>query len=372
MKKWQTAGMADSFAKKSLGNRGVFLVFLLLLVLLHVFHASGNAADNPLPSAKQSAKIKFQAKYPNGLYLYKPKEEKNEFSPLFIVKDGRLFDPYLMAEKNGEDQFFNDYVKGKTFHVSIYSENVGEISDLRLQFRKPIQTKEFVADIKSNGTYLGKPLQVNQYIKSSFLLEKDFKKFAIPKFIATPLLNREIKKGELSLTEEDKKKASDAVRKQLLPEATRYVNERLQLEKEKSVIVGDNSSISFAWAIDLEQDGKKVIIGCYSITIEYQKQERDVRHEHDRRSGWALEILFALREDGKVEQISFDTMSPAFSFIDAIDLNGDGAKEIIMEIGRSPEDEPFFGGKSIAIFSSSAFGWKQVFQSAKTANSICY
>jgi hypothetical protein len=277
-----------------------------------------------------------------------------------------------MAEKIGKDQFFNRYVKEKKFNVSLDSETVGILSDLHLNLEETAIADEFARDIWSKGTYSGSSLQIGQFFKNSLYFETDFWEYATPKVIASPLSNLDGKQSGLPLTEEDITQAISAVRKQLIPEVAKNVNKDLKIRHY--VIAEDKSSMHFAWAVDLAQDGKKVIIGCYICRFLFDELKLAVGSEHEFRRGAEYEILFALSGDGKVEKISLsDTSSnpsPSFSFINAIDLNGDGVKEIIIENSRSPQGEPYFCGLSIAIFSHTGSGWKRVYQSAKIARFI--
>lgn len=347
------------------------MYLFFLLIVFPLIPTQANAWHSTVRQKKQLKEIDFKTNFPSGLYLYKSKEEKNEFSPLFIVKDGRLHDPYITAEKIGEQNFYNGYVKGKKFSVVTNSTKIGKLFNLRLNFEKRIQTEEFVQDIEAIGEYSGNDLQIGKYKINSFYIEKDFYKFAVPKFIATPFSDQKKYIDEFSITKEDIEKAKNDAQKHLFPEAERIVSEILK--REGRVIIGDKSNIDYAWAVDLEQNGKKVILGCYSIEFLYQYKKTDGDRVRYQKGGYPFEILFALREKGDIETISFDDGgSPAFSFINAIDLDGDGVKEILLEISRNPKDEPFFGGKSIMIFSPKKSNWKLIFQSAKIAKAINY
>lgn len=342
--------------------RSVFIFVILLLSMQCHANADAIADHSTVRQNKQSKGTDFKTNLPNGLYLYKSKKENNVFSPLFIANDGRLIDPYIAAEKIGQKMFINKYVQNKTFNVVTGSTEMGELSNIILNFEKHAQTKEFVKNIEVNGNYKGKDLQAKDIIGNSFFTEKDFFNFAFPKFIATPQKYFTGLESEFSISKQDIEKILEKAKEHFLPEAQRIVSEEFKIENR--IIIGSESSIDYAWAIDLEQNGKKVIVGCYSIAFIYKDQDYKVIEQQ--KGGYDFEILFSYRENGEIKQISMsDGKVPGFSLINAIDLNGDGIKEIIIESNRELELEDSSSGKSIEIFSLFSHGWEKIFQSAK-------
>jgi hypothetical protein len=346
-------------------RKRVFIKILFLLMFLFLTGISFAVASDRILVQKSPGDKSFQATIPDGLYLYKPEIKKDYFSPLFLVKEGKLLDPYTI----NKNETLKGYTSGKTFDVITGIETIGKLSDVNLEIIEGCQWAEgYAQNINGSGKYTGSPLQEEQYVKGSFYTRNEFLAYTTPKFISGPSDTSKIKGKGLSITEEDRVRVIDAVRRQLMPDAIKKINEDLQLMKENRIVSDDKDSIlKVAWAVDLEGNGKKSIIGIYCFSLKLK--ERDTAaSDHSVRTGYVSDILFVLRDNGTIEQVAMSLgFISAFSFINMVDLNGDGFKEIIMECGDIGED---FHGKTIEVYHYSSSGWERVFKSATICDDI--
>ncbi len=355
------------------------LVFLLILIFA-VAAVVTAAADKIERNAKYKTIIvqelpadkTFPVTIPDGLYLYKPKIKKNEFSPLFIVKKGKLGDAYVIAKKIGKDKFNNDYAKGKTFPVSTDMEKVGNLTGVKFNFVDHCEnSKDFISNIEGTGAYKGKPLQPDKYYNRNFYTfygTDEYFQYPFPKFQTAAQLKQGIENKNVSLTEEDKAKAVAEVKKHFVPEVIEIANERQRIRKENRIVSGEKGSrLDFAWLVDLDGSGRKSIVGCYYLILTLKKMDAKTQRYDKDAGGSSYQILFVFRENGQIEKIAYGGVEPSFSLINAIDLNGDGIKEIIIEVARS-EDE--WSGKSIEVYSFTKAGWLRVFQSTRICGQI--
>ncbi|MBI5453003.1 MAG: hypothetical protein HY956_00070 [Deltaproteobacteria bacterium] len=319
----------------------------------------------------------FKVKLPNGLYLYQPKTNAEPFSPLFIVDNGKLIDPYALRDSIGMEKFDKEYVKGKGFNVYAGSELIGTLSDLIIMINNPEKVEEYSSDIVGYGKYSGGPLPGE--VSDGSLFANDFNtEFGTIKAVLSPQTFKYSKKWEeFKVTEEDAKRAKDAVRKRYSSYAKGIIAKILVKEKRK-IIAESRSSLDFLTAIDLDGNGKKELIGNYSFSYRYV-DDKDPINLND--SGlYSIELLFVLWDSGKAEKVLAGMESlPAFSLGGIIDLDGDGVYELIVQEsvsfsyeynaeidyeGYSPD------GKRIEVLKHSPSGWKKVFDTVTVTSRI--
>ena len=334
----------------------------------------------------------LQVKLPEGLYLFQPLPQdkiynlvvgsnegkavpnpaKDDFAPLFIVKDGKLIDPYSLANKIGIEKFNKRYVTGKTFNVYNGTENIGELTDVKLNSLDNWCSNEFLPNIAGKGKYKGNSLpgrQINNsiYIHHSYLYPDLILPFASIKAIATPQSFQKSKDMEaFSITEDDKRNAIEVVREKLLPEAMEDIRKRLR--RHEIMLIGEkveHSNLNFLKAVDLDGNGSKEMIGIYSPRIRYNWKSPEGK---DHPSESSREILFLLWDTGKVERILLGDMIFSFGLGGIIDIDQDGIQELVIQVSVSRDSE--FTGKRIGIFKHDPSGWRRIYQSVKICSQI--
>ena len=363
----------------------------LLLLFLLVFVAgntAGTAAEQK-EAAASKAEQAFQVKLPDGLYLFQPLPQdtiyeldtgagkwrsipnpaKDDFSPLFIVQNDKLIDPYSLANKIGIDKFNKKYVIGKTFNVYNGTEKIGELKDVRLGFENNWCSNEFLSNIAGKGKYKGKPLPGKLQDRSIYISGGDAADpfFSPIKAIATLQSFQASKDMEpFTITEEDKTKAIEVVREKVLPEAMEEIRKRLK--RHKIMLIGEkieHSNLNFLKAVDLDGNGSKEIIGIYSPRIRYNWKSPEGK---DYKSESSREILFLLWDTGKIERILLGDMIFSFGLGGIIDIDHDGIQELIIQISVSRDSE--LSGKRIEIFKHNSSGWRRIYQSVKICSQI--
>ena len=340
---------------------------LLLLMLVFAINATDATAEQKESAASKAAQP-FQVKLPDGLYLFQPKLHESRFSPLFIIKGGKLIDPYPLAKNMGIPKFMKKYVTGKTFNVYVGTEMIGKLSDVKLQPFNDCLSEEMFPDIPVSGKYEGKPLPGIYSDKSIYPDNKaaiSFYKGEV-KAIATPQSFKALKKMEaFSVTEEDKAEATKAVRGNLIGEAMKSMEE--WAKREKRQIVGEKeSSLVFAKAIDLDGNSRKDIIGLYELLISHRLESTEYT------GGQFSEILFILWDTGKIERIPFNYGFGGLGGV--IDLDQDGVSEIILQIELSVffETDGAEDGRQIEIWQHTLSGWKRIYHTIEVCRVISY
>ena len=334
------------------------MIALLLIFIFTVHHAFAQEGSSKTGGLK--------VKLPDGLYLYQPKINAEPFSPLFIVDNGRLIDPYTLRDKIGMEGFDKEYVKGKEFNVYAGSEQIGVLSDIELLIHNPRNEEEYSSDMAGYGKYSGGPLPGQIAYYSLYLASDFYINMGTLKAVLTPKAYiNSIKSQRFKVTEEDAKRAIDAVRKRYEPYAKGIIVKDLAKENRK-IIAESRSGLDFVTAIDLDGNGEKELIGIYSFAYEYKSRSID--------GGTALaslDMLFILWDSGKVEEILVGTKAfPAFSLGGIIDLDGDGVYELIVQEDVSPKVEYDQGGKRIEVLRHYPSGWKKVFETVSLSNEI--
>jgi hypothetical protein len=369
--------------KNSSGNREMInwengLVIFLTLFLCIIFGtAIGYASDH-----KDNTPQPVQVNLPDGLYLFQPKimqmykyrqEIKSDvFSPLFIIKQGKLLDPYLVAKKTGIQKFMKEYVTKKSFNVYVGTEMIGKLSDVKLRFFETdtCPSGRLLFDIEGTGRYEGKPLPGSFEDKSVYAGKNNelLLNLAIMKAVATPQAFYKSKKMEsFTVTEDDKKGALSEFQKNkiLISDAIRPLKERIS--QENGTIIGEKAYLSFIKIADLDDNGKKDGVGEFGLNVTFTRTSGYKKHE-----SWIFSNnMFVLFDTGKIEKVLIGSMMyPAFSLSGLIDIDQNGVQELIVQISSGPYVEDDNTGKRIEIFQHDSSGWKSIYRSELICSQI--
>lgn len=324
--------------------------------------------------AAEDAAHPVQVRLPDGLYLYQPRIKDEVFSPLFIVKEGSLIDPYALAKEIGIERFTAEYVKDKVFSVYMGGELVGRLSSVRLEFAGRCELKDFLLDIEGRGRYEGKGLQGKYADKSIYVYNESERKYGSVKAIAAPGHLEQLKDTEgFVAVKEDRDKTTEAVRKRYDRELVERIKERLKsLYEEEQVIKFEHGVVDSVKALDIDGNGKKDLMGIYSFTVGFMDASKDPRTETP--AGINIEVVFTFFDSGVVEIISLENgTSPAFNIGGIIDVDRDGIFEVGVEANIDAYEEDYIeDGRQITVFRKDAGGWKGVFNTGKVCGAIYY
>lgn len=305
----------------------------------------------------------FRAKPPDGLYLFKPFSSKNRatqindsLSPLVIIDKGKLIDPFVQYYQIGGKKFQAIYLDGKAFNVYVWPEKFGEIRNM--QFSKAASlhscaTRGFfpnISDIQGYGDYKGKPLLSVKPVITP-------KEFQVSKAASA-----------FSVTEEDRTRIITAVRRDIVPEALKYLRQRHALTYEKHMgrdlwkFAGENknkSSLVWFQAFDIDGNGNKGFICVYELVGKSTlASNSSITEDH------SINILFVFKGTGKAEKVAYSDYMHFFKFGGVLDMNEDGVLEIILE-DISLADEGGVGeGKQVKIFSFISTDWVPIYETA--------
>lgn len=337
---------------------------LFLLFLVFAIDATGAVAEQKEMVANK-AEQPLQVKLPDGLYLFQPKLHESRFCPLFIIKSGKLIDPYPLAKKIGIPKFMKKYVTGKTFNVYVGTEMIGKLSNLRLDFDGYYRSKEMYPDIQGSGKYDGKPLPGRNVDNSLYIVSDYFLDGSTVKAIATPESFKVSKKmGTFTITEEDRSKIIESIQKHFISEIMEHKNEFLK--RMGGQIIGDKGSrLVFAKALDIDGNGMKDFIGYYELRMSYKTRENKVSLSYH-------SFHFVLRDSGEIKSISLPTNLTSVGGI--LDVNQDGIQEIIFQLSATINVEDSFDeedrGSYVEVFQYSLTGWTRIFDSVAIARII--
>ncbi|MBI5236773.1 MAG: hypothetical protein HY886_11085 [Deltaproteobacteria bacterium] len=329
---------------------------LFLLVLLSPVQSLGN--EKPSLTSTQGFKVSL----PEGLYLYQPTLKRNAFSPLFIVKGETLLEPYVMAEVLGLGKFSAQYLDGRVFKAYVESERFGLLRDARLEIFDYCMI--YSPGIKVYGRHMGVPLPEEAIEGSLYEYKGDLTYFtnegALKALLMEAALQGPKRRMEFKVTEEDIKTAKDTARaifrQEAMDRATRDFEKLGRVTSYGPGAPEEEEMIYFLAASDLDGNGKKELIGHYSISFK-------------RFGGWYGEMLFSVWDTGVTEKITgFDEDINDIRLGGAIDIDGDGTQELIAQAmihARDIEGEYGEGyieeGKRVEVFRHGASGWRKVF-----------
>ncbi|MBI5887911.1 MAG: hypothetical protein HZB82_04265 [Deltaproteobacteria bacterium] len=333
-------------------------VVLITLFLIVQLLASAAIAEQTATNSASAFKIRL----PDGLYLYQPRTNwQDYFSPLIIVEDGKLINPYALLKKHGKEPFEKKYFQGRQFNVFIGKEPVGKLSNVKLLDRD-CDTDEFLLFYSSKGEYEGGRLPVTYERPLSVNLDKYnvFKAVAAPKDIGLPA-----QKDEFIATEEDRALASAAIKKDLVQPALRRIEKFWkELNQEKIEMIILEEALDSVIALDIDGNGKKDLLGIFTVYGINTKRERFG-------GGGTSEMLFVLWDTGKVEEVMSDENGwPIFNFVGPIDIDKDGVQELIAQRRVRPTREPYDQGVEINILRHGPLGWENIYKSGTLCTDV--
>jgi hypothetical protein len=343
---------------KKMRNRIIPICLIPILLTLFIFTSLVNA--NATQLINNNNKQVLKVKIPDGIYLYYSSVKNlknNEVSPLIIVKNGQLLNPYKIAEKVGTSKMMEDYSIGKTFNVFKALEKAGEISDIKFKteycFAKPRNSKQkILPEITGVGKYTGQSLPVVESSKEAWPM-------GVPEIIVTPLTfsyGKNIKRPPLK--KEDHKKIISAFRKNLLPKVWEEHNKKLK-KIGRHIVSEKNSYLFVAEAVDIYGNGNKDVIGIYYEVFRIAEGKDDAGLSN-------IDIPFVLWSNGKIDKLDLRDLVPSYSFIGVIDIDGDGMKELIVEKiieVESRDDDASFATIAIEILKNKNDRWVSIWNS---------
>ena len=358
-------------------------VALLLLISLLPIRAAGAEKPNDVAG--------FKVNIPEGLYLYQPWINEATFSPLFIIRDGKLLNPYELygakergsdcerteEEKKVLDSFMRENVIGQTFNVYVGTEKVGSLNKVVFENCNECEARVMFSSMSGAGDYAGE--RFTRYVKST-----DFQmQYSSLKAVATPSSHTKgIKNRPFTLTEQDKAKVIESVRREFLSAAMERLNAALQPPHYSSVKASKEgrSRLDSLQAIDLNGNGRKDFIGIYTFYVIYTEESET---SDEPWGNISEEIVFVMFDNGRAETVSFNVgRTPAFSLSGVIDIDGDGIQELIIQIpvddyendfivdGVPYEPNPYDDGREFIIFRHGKSGWKEIYRSGKICGDI--
>lgn len=334
---------------------GTWISILGLTIMIVAFLNSICFSQSPKPAPKK-AETPVQVKIPDGMYLYNPYLSRVEgFSPLVLVRNKKLIDPYLVAEEREYEAYLSKYVVGKTFVVYVGSERFGSIKELDLGFMysSPCRRDEFIPDMVGNGEYEGKPLPSEWFIEKEMWGNR-YKIYGSTRILITPQTYQGPKRQVLlSVTDDDMKRAEEAVRKHLVPGEIEEINKRLAKEKDR--VIGESKSrLAVIEAFDLDLNGKKDIVGEYYLST-----------KTNTRGYWGRGIWFVLWDTGKIEKIKYQYNGGINQIMigGVVDIDQDGILELIIATGVTSRHEDVGEGRQIDILRHEPLGWASIYRS---------
>ena len=309
-------------------------VALLLLISLLPIRALG--AEKP--PANDAAEFKINI--PEGIYLYQPWINEATFSPLFIIRDGKLLNPYELygakergsdcerteEEKKVLDSFMRENVIGQSFNIYVGTEKVGSLNKVVFENCNECEARVMFSSMSGAGDYAGE--RFTRYVKST-----DFQmQYSSLKAVATPSSHTKgIKNRPFTLTEQDKAKVIESVRREFLSAAMERLNAALQPPHYSSVKASKEgrSRLDSLQAIDLNGNGRKDFIGIYTFYVIYTEESET---SDEPWGNISEEIVFVMFDNGRVETVVSTLGEPSFSLGGVIDIDGDGIQELIIQI----------------------------------------
>ena len=328
----------------------IFLITLFLALTFSFQHALAQDGTDKTGG--------FKVKLPEGLYLYQPKIDEEVFSPLFIVKDGMLIDPYALAEKIGKEQFIKDYVEGRDFNVYAGRDIIGKLSKVKVEFLNVCETLEFLPDMRLTGKYEGKPFSEIYMDKSLFAIKEPDRPYGAIKAIATPASLKSETSDFFKINQEDKKKASFFTKQKIAPELFENTKKAMEyLQEEKQIITASDERVGFIQAFDIDGNGKKDILGSYILEI-YHKDNTENGIYH---GGFRGETLFVISDNGNIQTVfSSHEVDPGFSLGGVIDIDQDGVYELIVQENDGNYESGIDNVRRIDVFRRTA-AWTSIY-----------
>lgn len=366
--------------------RLAFVTLVSLILLLVDLSGQVIAAEttkyNPVsPSTIATTKTlqDFKVKLPDGLYLFQPfvsggrfvTRTKDVVSPLVIVEKGKLVDPFVQFYQIGKERFHEVYLNGNIFNVYVWPQRIGEIRNIQLAKATPLHSCVTqgifpnISDIQGHGDYRGKPLFVTT---SAELTHKVWHMVPVSlKPVITPETFQVSKEEPVfSITEEDKTQANEAIRRDIVPKALKYLRQRHASVYEKHMgrdlwkFTGEyknKSLIVWLLALDVNGNGRRDLIGIYTLAGKsVLASNSSISEDH------SINVLFVLKDTGRAEKVAYSDYMHLFKFGGVLDINGDGILEIILEDISLAGEGGIGTGKQIKIFSFIPEGWISIYE----------
>lgn len=322
----------------------------------------------------------IHARIPEGLYLYQPSMKHYGWAALFAVRDGTLVDPYqkyaasarafvevMSEEEKGILAALNKgYAAEGGYAVYRGREAAGTLDGVKLRIVRQCYSGKMLSDIIADGRYTEDP----GYSKNTGALytsDNAFEDFALLKGIAVPGGMPGFKTGKgFAVSEADRVMALKAAREGLYGEAMRRIKKDLRhLHNGKLDIVspGGKDGLESLRAIDIDGDGVKDLIGIYSIHVGYRHVNAGDTDAHA--AVYSKETLFTVFGTGKAEAVAFgEYIGPAFSLGGMIDIDRDGALELVVQasVAESDGEEGSYDeGRRVEVFRHGQRGWVKVY-----------
>ncbi|MBI5885383.1 MAG: hypothetical protein HZB85_02230 [Deltaproteobacteria bacterium] len=319
-------------------------------------------------------------KIPEGLYLYQPSMRFSDFTALFIVKDGKLVDPYLKYAASGRnfvevmsdeerkllDGLNKEYASGRAFTVYRGRERAGGLRDVKLKIVRNCYSQKMMSNIIGDGRYTDDP-EYSKNAAALYTFNHDFEDFALLKGIAAPSGIKDFIKGKgFVVSEADKVKALEAAKASLFGEAMRRIkNDLRHLHRGVpfDIVSEGEGGLEYLRAIDIDGDGEKDLVGIYIVDVGYRFRDAGAADAYVARD--SKEVLFTVLGMGKAEAVAFgEYIQPAFSLGGVIDIDQDGALELVVQVSMAEsggEEGDYEEGRRIEVFMHGKRGWIKVY-----------
>lgn len=354
-------------------------LFVCLLLAVIVFCSSkGHASDNKA-TAKNKIKQSVQVKLPDGLYLFEG-IKTGGFRPLFIVEKAKLSDPYVVIKKMGIKKFNQKYSKGKLFNVSVSNNIVGELRNFNIEKEKTqeCETDDFLPYFKGDGDHVGTLLMNKEIVESTYLISDWAANYVSSRAIVSPEAWCSVqtrKTHRFTLMKDDITNIGKTASKTFSQELIEIAKKELKMsEPNKKIkeIQEDENKVLFALAVDIDNNGKKDIVGVIDVGLKYLYTEPP---RSSNALKWHKEVLFVLWDSGKIEKIALSTRSkfpPELGIIGVMDVDMDGLQELIIQretgyLGGEPFIEE---GKIIEVLRYRNLEWEVIFKTKKICATI--
>jgi hypothetical protein len=334
-------------------------------VFLAVFGTASTAASPSIAS--------FKATVPDGLYLFQPDFRQAIFSPLVVVKNGKLVDPNEEIARIGLGKFSKAHVRGKTFFVVHEGRQLGEIKDLVVSKGGSCLGQTFSPEILIEGAYVGDILpgltQLN--VRHPFIQVQ----YDVPRAAAFPASMKPARSSSNESRVVDKQLADEVwekARKHLLEDAMDVSRREIERSSSFEVIKMESANILKLFVLDIDRDRRADYVGLAEFAFEVKSRvERDGEPPQLRvgnRNFNIVSIPFVLWSDGRLETFkSFPRYRLRnITLSSALDLDSDGVDELVFQVettGASGYEIPEFG-KRVEIYTRTSTSWAPVYQSS--------
>lgn len=331
-------------------------LFIILILPIFLGLSMSNATGQKGATANKSQES-IQVKLPDGVYFYK-KTTTGLISPMVIVENGKLVDPYDLVNKIGLERFTRAYINEKEFTVYQYNQNIGKVSKISLKSTNQCEGyPEFTPNILGNGEYQIEPIvpppSYAQVKSNSYDLGfGERQDFANKRIVITPPAFQTAPKSQLLLlTKEDEERVKKAFLKDIFPNSSKNLRKR-SVEKKRKIKSYNKSKLMVADAFDLDGNGKKDFVSIYNQSANFEN------------GGGISDLSVFVLNDVGGSTLVYPTDYPTTDtqFIGSIDVDQDGVQELIMQhlVFKFGKGEVW--GKQIEILKYSDKRWLTIYQ----------